>query len=296
VNSPLSILIEQKIPEPQAKEILFWYEKLTDAILLNYKEFISTSQKENAKFLIGINGSQGSGKSTLASVLPDLLQIKGGITADGFSLDDVYKTKAERITMAKKIHPLFATRGVPGTHDLKLAEKTIEAIFVGKGNIPIFDKGSDDRSDAMLWRKICQPSQIAIVEGWCMACPPLPIDNLSEPINQLESEEDKDCIWRNEINQHLRTDYAKFFSQFNYFIHLSIPSFETIFKWRHLQEMKLKEKNPNASNLMNDIELKRFIQHFERITRFMLKTLPSTAHSCLYLNENHEIVNLENRK
>ena len=30
--------------------------------------------------------------------------------------------------MSKKIHPLFLTRGVPGTHDLKLINKTIKKL------------------------------------------------------------------------------------------------------------------------------------------------------------------------
>ena len=41
-----------------------------------------------------------------------------------FSIDDFYKTKIDRLRMSKKKHPLFITRGVPGTHDLKLLNQT----------------------------------------------------------------------------------------------------------------------------------------------------------------------------
>ena len=33
------------------------------------------------------------------------------------SIDDFYKTLKDRKKMSYKIHPLFKTRGVPGTHD-----------------------------------------------------------------------------------------------------------------------------------------------------------------------------------
>ena len=36
------------------------------------------------------------------------------------SLDDLYLPKAERLRLARDVHPLLATRGVPGTHDVAL--------------------------------------------------------------------------------------------------------------------------------------------------------------------------------
>ena len=34
-----------------------------------------------------------------------------------FSMDDLYLGRAARVDLARRIHPLLATRGVPGTHD-----------------------------------------------------------------------------------------------------------------------------------------------------------------------------------
>ena len=34
------------------------------------------------------------------------------------SIDDLYKTRKDRIKLSKKIHSLLKTRGVPGTHDV----------------------------------------------------------------------------------------------------------------------------------------------------------------------------------
>ena len=50
--------------------------------------------------------------------------------------------------MSKTIHPLFLTRGVPGTHDVKLLSNVIQKLK--KKNfktvlVPKFDKSRDDR-------------------------------------------------------------------------------------------------------------------------------------------------------
>ena len=73
--------------------------------------------------LIGVAGAQGSGKTTLARSLAVAL---GGVQ---LSLDDVYRTRAERQTLARDLHPLLATRGPPLTHDLDLLAATIAALF-----------------------------------------------------------------------------------------------------------------------------------------------------------------------
>src|SRR5690606_34530577 len=72
--------------------------------------------------LIGIAGAQGSGKTTLARAAAERFG------AAHLSLDDVYLTKTERQTLARQVHPLFAVRGPPGTHDLALLEATVAAL------------------------------------------------------------------------------------------------------------------------------------------------------------------------
>ncbi|WP_293826963.1 AAA family ATPase [uncultured Brevundimonas sp.] len=79
--------------------------------------------------IIGVSGAQGSGKSTLAR---DLAERFGAAV---LSLDDVYLTRAERATMARQVHPLFATRGPPGTHDLDLLHRVLDRLrMAGPGD------------------------------------------------------------------------------------------------------------------------------------------------------------------
>ena len=63
--------------------------------------------------IVGVAGSQGSGKTTLvaayAAAHPRIAH---------FSLDDVYLPASYRRLIAQSVHPLFATRGPPGTHNL----------------------------------------------------------------------------------------------------------------------------------------------------------------------------------
>ena len=51
------------------------------------------------------------------------------------SLDDFYLPRAERVDLAKSIHPLAITRGPPGTHDVETLVDVIKK----------FNKALDDR-------------------------------------------------------------------------------------------------------------------------------------------------------
>ena len=91
------------------------------------------------------------------------------------SLDDFYLTKAERESLAQRVHPLFATRGVPGTHDLALLRRTVKALQNGDDiALPVFDKAADDRTNMVRRSHGGAPTQIVLLEGWCVGIPPQP--------------------------------------------------------------------------------------------------------------------------
>ena len=51
-----------------------------------------------------------------------------GMRCARLSLDDFYLTRAQREELARTQHPLLRTRGVPGTHDVALGQRTIDAL------------------------------------------------------------------------------------------------------------------------------------------------------------------------
>ena len=61
-----------------------------------------------------------------------------------------------------------------------------------------------------------------------------------------------------------------------------------------MQEKKLKANSARLSHkqVMNETELARFIQHYERITRHTLEHLPSTADIVLPIADDHSITGI----
>ena len=71
-------------------------------------------------YFVGLAGGQGTGKTTISSILKIILTKYFKLKVFKISVDDLYKTRKERILLSKKVHPLLLTRGVPGTHDINI--------------------------------------------------------------------------------------------------------------------------------------------------------------------------------
>jgi D-glycerate 3-kinase len=239
--------------------------------------------------LIGISGVQGSGKSTLCAQLETSLAAQG-LQPATLSLDDLYLTRQERRALAESVHPLFATRGVPGTHDMGLADDIITRLLSGSGAvaIPRFDKASDDRAPESRWPVVTAPVDVLLFEGWCIAATPQPKSALVAPVNALEAVEDPDLVWRSEVNDALCGAYTRLFAQLDRLIMLSAPSFAVVREWRHEQEAGLKVQAGDGAG-MDQITLDRFIAHFERVSRHMLATPPPAGAIIVTLKDTREI-------
>ena len=86
--------------------------------------WIENQYKKKGKTLfLGFSGGQGSGKTTAAGILKIILKIFFKRKIHVSSIDDFYKTLKDRNKMSYTTHPLFKTRGVPGTHDISLIRK-----------------------------------------------------------------------------------------------------------------------------------------------------------------------------
>ena len=255
--------------------------------------WIENKYKEKGKTLfLGLSGGQGVGKTTVAEIFKIILKKFFKRRIHVSSIDDFYKTIKDRNKMAKKIHPLFKTRGVPGTHDINLIKNFFNAINkknFKKIKLPKFDKAKDNRLGRKNWISLKKKPDIIIFEGWCVGAKPQSKFLIKKPINFLEKYEDKNSKWRKHVNYKLRNEYKKLFASLDYFIFMKIPNFKMVFKWRLLQERKLRQKLILNKKIMSYNEIKRFIMFYERITLQMIKDLTRSTSVLMILKNNHEI-------
>jgi len=209
--------------------------------------------------VIGISGSQGSGKSSLAQTLAAALN-RSTNSAVACSLDDFYLTRQERALLAREVHPLLSTRGVPGTHACDWLREVLQSVHSGQRNlrIPQFDKGLDERAGTL-----DATADILILEGWCVGVAPQPEGLLAQPCNALERDEDAQGVWRGWVNAQITQHYQPLWAHVDLWLHLRVPGFAQVVAWREQQEFSL----PGAQR-MSKLELERFIAHYERLTRW----------------------------
>ena len=148
----------------------------------------------------------------------------------------------ERQALAAEVHPLLATRGVPGTHDVGTMQAVINRFKnndLGSIDLPVFDKLLDDRATSVRTIDFGAKCSILLVEGYAFCKAGAGYRVLSQPISHFESVNDSEAIWRHYVNASLATDYADLFSELDCLSMLNPPSFETVYDWRVDQEMRL---------------------------------------------------------
>ena len=278
-------LAQQQLPEGYRQQAARWFMPLLESI-------DARRRLAGHPLLVAINGSQGSGKSTLAALLAMALPRLFGLSVCALSLDDFYLTRTARQSLATRVHPLLATRGVPGTHDVALMQRTLEALRRDAGQlaVPAFDKAQDDRVAEGEWQRVATPVDVAIWEGWCLGVPPQSEEALAKPVNQLEREEDHDGQWRRYVNRALARDYEPLFAQVDLWVMLAAPSFGCVQRWRSEQEEKLAvRRGADAIGLMSSAQIARFVEFYQRLTEWGLERLPPAMDYCYRLDEQRQI-------
>ena len=258
------------------------------------------SERSGRTFVLGINAAQGAGKSTLAAFLASYLQAQYGSQVATLSIDDIYLPRAERRELADAVHPLLATRGVPGTHDVELGKATIRSLqALGTGDslkLPRFAKLQDDRAPEADWPTISGPVDVALFEGWCVGSRPVADTALREPINELERREDAGGEWRRFVNRQLGRDYQALFALLDALVFMAVPDFDCVRRWRTEQEHKLiAAATSETEQGMSDAQIAEFVQYFERITLQNLVTLPQQADVVLQLGQDHQVISADYR-
>ena len=237
---------------------------------------------------VGIGGGQGAGKSTLGRLVEAAGQAFG-MHVVVLSLDDFYLTRAERRRLASAVHPLFATRGPPGTHAAGELRRALAALGQpGEVRVPRFNKGADDR---MGFATLRGPADVVVVEGWCVGAPSAGGSDqaalASAPVNALEREEDAQGHWRRHIEQALRGEYADLNAQLDAIVFLQVPDLRAVRRWRLQQEAE----RP-AAQRMTEAQVFHFVAHYERVTLRMLEKLPKTADVVVELDAAHRVTGL----
>ena len=231
--------------------------------------------------VVGLCGAQGSGKSTVSGALA--ARFERAVT---FSIDDLYLGRAARADLARRIHPLLATRGVPATHDPMLGIEVLNALKCGESvALPHFDKAHDDRAPYAHWPVAKANCKLVIFEGWCVGARPQRAQDLVDPVNRLEAEEDRDGRWRRFVNDALGGAYQHLFDCIDMLVLMAAPAWQTVLGWRIQQEHELRAANPAGSALLDDDAVVRFVSHYERLTRHILAEMPERADLVLRLNE-----------
>jgi len=242
----------------------------------------------DAPRVLGISGLQGTGKSTLAGQVVSAATARG-LRAAVLSLDDLYLDRGARLALARDVHPLLATRGPPGTHEVALGLSIIDAVRGhARTRLPRFDKLGDRRLPESAWPRV-HGLDLLVFEGWCLGTTAQDNAALAGPLNALERDEDADGVWRRWCNAALARDYPPLWGAIDTLAFLQPPGFGIVPEWRWQQEQSLQQAAPGSRG-MDRAQVARFVQHYERVSRQALQTLPMSADVVVRLDAQRRIL------
>lgn len=234
---------------------------------------------------VGLSGAPGSGKSALAGLICGVLKRLGAPTVV-LSLDDYYLGLDQRRELARH-HPLFAQRGVPGTHDWTRLVDDLDRIREGRVEglrLPRFDKSLDDRCSDAGSKPLRSRPRLLILEGWLIGAQAQGSSALNEPVNDLEAEQDLDGRWRRLVNAQLARYQRDLGPRLDRRWFLAVPDWKSVVDWRWQQE---REQAGAARHLTNREAVTRFLDQFQRIATHMLATCTEWAAVVVRLDDRH---------
>ncbi|MEG4485546.1 glycerate kinase [Microcoleus sp. D2_18a_B4] len=241
----------------------------------------TAKQSLNRPLIQGILGGQGTGKTTLCQVLRLILG-KLGYSTVSLSLDDIYKTYADRQQL-QKADPRLIWRGPPGTHDIDLGIAVLDKLrgsqtrelaavdnpksdalkpdIINKNiEIPRFDKsaygGAGDRSQP----EIISGADIVLFEGWFVGVNPVVDAQLNEflaaapfPIST-----ESDCQFARDMNAKLH-DYLPLWNRLDRLMVLYPQDYRISQVWRNQAEREMMAAGKSG---MSEAEINRFVEYF----------------------------------
>ncbi|MEA5535936.1 glycerate kinase [Crocosphaera sp. XPORK-15E] len=259
---------------------------------------IQLAEKKNKlerPLIQGILGGQGTGKTTLSKITHLILKHLGYTTID-ISIDDLYKTYAERQKL-KEIDPRFIWRGPPGTHDVELGINILDKLRDPNNSQPIsiprFDKslwlGEGDRIES----EIIDQADIVLFEGWFVGVRPIEETKFDQSPDPIKTE--KDQQFAKYINQKLK-DYLPLWERLDRLMILYPIDYHLSKQWRKEAEQKMIALGKTG---MSEQEIDDFVDYFWKSLHPELFITPLLQNSTLVdlvieINPDHSLGNIYN--
>ncbi|NET42267.1 glycerate kinase [Okeania sp. SIO2B3] len=209
----------------------------------------------------GILGGQGTGKTTLAKILILILD-KLGYNTISISIDDIYKTYAERQLLQKQDSRLI-WRGPPGTHDVSLGIETLDKFRQSNHQssdnlipIPRFNKslfnGAGDRIEPEMVSKV----DIVLFEGWFVGVRPISEKAFHAAPPPIITETDRE--FARDMNRKL-IDYLPLWQKLDKLIVLYPTDYHFSKQWRQQAEQQMIASGKSG---MSDEQIEKFVEYF----------------------------------
>lgn len=264
----------------------------TNAAGLVFADIARTLAHAPRPLIYGLSGAQGSGKSTIARAVVARLRADG-LKAAALSIDDLYYGREVPRRIAARTHPLFITRGPPGTHDVDRGMAILDTLKSRRAaRLPRFSKALDEPLSMAEWEEASGDLDLLLFEGWCLCAQPQDAADLDRPINVLEEVFDANGRWRRAVNANLAGPYQRLFLRIDRLAYLKPPTFDVVRRWRWEAEQAAAAADPGraGSSLLDEDDVDFFVQHYERITRRMMEDLPPRAALTIELDERRGVV------
>lgn len=207
-----------------------------------------------------------------------------------FSLDDLYLTHADQISLAQSHpdNPLLQHRGQPSTHDIPLALSVFSSLSQNQPTkIPQYDKsafsGQGDRVAESEWEQVNTSSstiKVVLFEGWAVGFRPLPPPILRQKWEAATEAARSDPNYNGRLGpstlssvQDINTaleSYNQITDQLDALIHIDAEDLQYVYKWRLDQEVDLRKKRGSG---MTDEQVKHFIDGYYPSYELFTETL-----------------------